>query len=55
MSGETAQDGNDGDDKPNVPQSTINCNDDTIDKMKVLDPRKELRMCGLSKNGNKGV
>ena len=38
-----------------VPEAVDALNDDAIDKMKVVDLRKELGMRGLSKNGNKGV
>ena len=38
-----------------VPEAVDALNDDTIDKMKVLELRKELGLRGLSKNGIKGV
>ena len=42
-------------DKSVVPEAVDALDGDTIDKMKVIDLRKQLGMRGLSKNGNKGV
>ncbi len=38
-----------------VPEAVDALNDTAIDKMKVVELRKELEMCGLSKSGNKSV